>query len=313
MVLLALARRATASTHAVWVYAAPAHVQAALHATGVRLPVSWHRSNTGDAAPGLRFVALEGPESTPTAAVYTEDWGRVARAALELTAADALAGRLDAVVTAPVCKRITAELGDSFPGQTELYATRWGAQSFAMMLAGPTLRVVPITTHVPLRDVPKLVTVERVLSVLEVTHAALVKDFGVSQPRIAVCGLNPHAGEGGLLGDEEQRVVAPAISAAQRANIDAQGPFPADTVFWQASKGAFDAVLCCYHDQGLGPLKLLHFDEAVNVTLGLRFPRTSPDHGTAYALAGTGRGSSTSTEAAIALATTMVEARRGGA
>ena len=184
-----------------------------------------------------------------------------------------------------------------------------------MMLAGPRLRVTVATTHVPLRDVAGLLTADGIASTIWLTVDALARRFGIAAPRVAVAGLNPHAGEGGRCGDEEERLVRPAIEAARArvaaagATADITGPHVPDVVFREAASGRFDAVVALYHDQGLIPLKLLHFDEGVNVTLGLPIVRTSPDHGTAYDIAGTGRANTTSMQAAISLAKELAEAR----
>jgi 4-hydroxythreonine-4-phosphate dehydrogenase len=227
---------------------------------------------------------------------------------------DLLAGRGDAIVTAPISKASIARAGAPWPGHTEMLAglvpgTR-GAP--VMMLVGERLKVVPLTVHVPLRAVSERLSVELVLHALEVMHAAMSKYFGLHKARIAVAGLNPHAGEGGLFGDEEARIIAPAIERARSLGILALGPFPGDTVFRRAVEGEFDAVLGMYHDQALIPIKVLDFDRAVNVTLGLPILRTSVDHGTAYDLAGKGVASAGSMIAALELAASMVRASQRG-
>ncbi len=228
---------------------------------------------------------------------------RAALDALECAAARLGAGSLDAVVTAPVSKEWLHRVGFGFPGQTEFFAARLGADSHAMCLSGKHLTVALVTVHEPLARVAGLLREEEIVRI-----GRLLSEFcvarGLRSPRIAVCGLNPHAGENGAFGDEEQRVIAPAIAALQvGCRPDTfTGPYAADTVFRAAAAGEFDAVLCMYHDQGLIPLKLLDFDSGVNVTLGLPRPRTSPDHGTAYAIAGKGVASHASMLAAIRLA-----------
>jgi 4-hydroxythreonine-4-phosphate dehydrogenase len=196
-----------------------------------------------------------------------------------------MAGRLDAVVTAPICKEGFHEAGILFPGHTELLAQVTGARRFAMMLFGGPLRVVLATRHVPLSAVPRRLTRRTVLEAVCLTAEALPW-LGCRRARVAVCGLNPHAGEGGLLGREEIRTIGPAIASARRLGLRVHGPLPADTVFHAAAHGAYDAVVAMYHDQGLAPLKLIAFESGVNVTLGLPIVRTSPDHGTAFDLAG---------------------------
>lgn len=226
--------------------------------------------------------------------------GRIAGHAIERAAALALAGDVDAIVTGPVHKHALHQAGFPWPGHTEWLAELAGGVDVAMMLASAQLRVVLVTTHVALRDVPALVTQERVVRVGRVTQKALREWFGVAEPRLAVCALNPHAGEGGLFGDEDERVLRPAATA-----LGAAGPLPADTVFVRAMRGEFDAVLAPYHDVGMTAIKVASFGHAVNVTLGLPFPRTSPDHGTAFDIAGTGRADASSMRAAIELAVTL--------
>jgi len=220
----------------------------------------------------------------------------------------ALAGEVSALVTAPISKEWIARAGFAFPGHTEYLAARAGVSEFAMMLAGPQLRVTVATTHIPLKDVPRLLTIEGIASTIWLTAEGLARRFGISAPRVAVAGLNPHASEAGRFGDEEARLVKPAVEKARariaaaglRATVD--GPLVPDSVFRQAAGGAYDAVVALYHDQGLIPLKLLHFDDGVNLTLGLPFVRTSPDHGTAYDIAGRGRARAQSFLAAFDLA-----------
>jgi 4-hydroxythreonine-4-phosphate dehydrogenase len=227
--------------------------------------------------------------------------------ALEEAARRAISGELAAVVTGPVSKKHLHEVGFIFPGQTEFFAARAGVENFAMLLTGGPLTVALITAHVPLREVAPLLTASEIIRV-----GSLLADFlrrrGIATPRIAVAGLNPHAGEEGDLGDEEVRLIAPAIPQLTLANpgVSFTGPFSPDTVFWRASHREFDAVLCMYHDQGLIPLKLLGFHDGVNVTLGLPFVRTSPDHGTAYEIAGTGKARPDSFLSAIRLAADLI-------
>lgn len=224
------------------------------------------------------------------------------RDAIERSAADLAAGVLDGVVTAPVSKAV---FGGDFPGHTELYAARCGVADFAMMLAGPRLRVVPVTTHVALRDVAALLTAAELVRIGHLVSASLARGFHIPRPRLAFAGLNPHAGDGGLFGDEEARLIAPAVAALSDAGVIASGPHSPDTLFHHAAGGAYDAVICGYHDQALIPFKLLHFSDGVNVTLGLPRPRTSPDHGPAYDLVGTGRADPTSMIRAVSLAVTL--------
>jgi len=227
--------------------------------------------------------------------------GRAALDAIERAVADALAGRLDAIATAPVNKEALALAGSAWRGHTELLAHLTGARDVAMMFHSPRLCVVLATVHVPLSAVPRLLTRERVETVLDLAAAHLPR-FGAARPRLALAGLNPHAGEGGLLGTEDRDVLAPAAEAARGRGIDVAGPLPADTVFRQAVDGRFDAVVACYHDQGLIPVKLAAFGEAVNVTLGLPIIRTSVDHGTAFDIAGRGVADAASLVQAVVLA-----------
>jgi 4-hydroxythreonine-4-phosphate dehydrogenase len=222
-----------------------------------------------------------------------------------------LDGSVAAMATAPISKEALNRSGHHYPGHTELLAELTSTPEFVMMLAGERLRVALVTIHEALSDVPGLVTTEKVLSTIRITHRDVARYFRPN-PRLAVLALNPHCGEGGLFGDEESRVITPAIEAARAEGIDAAGPFSADTLFHFAAGGAYDAVVAMYHDQGLIPLKLLHFDDGVNVTLGLPIIRTSVDHGTAYNLAGTGRASAASMTAAIRMAAAMARTKAQG-
>ncbi len=230
--------------------------------------------------------------------------GRIAGHSIKAAAQLALEGEVDAIVTGPVEKRALHLAGFSYPGQTEWLAELAGGVDVAMMLAAPNLRVVLVTTHVALRDVPILVTGESVLRAGRITREALESWWGIAEPRIALCALNPHAGEGGLFGDEEERVLEPAAR-----ELKAAGPLPADTVFVRALRGEFDAVLAPYHDVGMTAIKVAAFGNAVNVTLGLPFPRTSPDHGTAFDIAGQGRADAGSMRQALELASQLARRR----
>lgn len=224
------------------------------------------------------------------------------------------AGETAAVVTNPIRKQSLKAMGLPHPGHTEYLAdlAGGGARS-VMMLASPRLKVVPVTVHVPLAAVPRLLTTDAIVTVAEATDRALRHDFGIPAPRLAVLGLNPHAGESGLLGTEEAEIVAPAIERLRAAGIDAFGPLPPDAAFHAGARARYDAAICMYHDQALLPLKTLDFDEGVNVTLNLPFVRTSPDHGTAIDIAGTGRANPQSLIAALDLAARMAETRRASA
>lgn len=236
-----------------------------------------------------------------------ETTARAALAALEESVRLLRSGEIDAVVTAPVSKDHLAGYGFDFPGQTEFYAARFHCHDFQMCLTGPHLTVGLVTIHEPLRAVPDLLSTAEI-----VKHGRLLAEFcqrrGRTQPRIAVAGLNPHAGENGRMGTEEITIIRPAVDALNLAGGTAtfHGPLPPDTLFFHAARGQYDAVLCMYHDQGLIPLKLLDFDEAVNLTLGLPIIRTSPDHGTAFDIAGKGVANPASMIAAIRLAGELV-------
>jgi len=233
--------------------------------------------------------------------------GRIAGEAVAEAVRLALAGEADAVVTGPVHKHALYLAGFRYPGLTELLAHLAGDRDVAMMLTTPGLRVVLVTTHLPLRDVPRAVTTERVVRTGRITEAALREWWGIARPRLAVCALNPHAGESGLFGDEDDRVLRPAAEA-----LAAAGPLPADTVFVRALRGEFDAVLTPYHDVGMTAVKVAGFGKGVNVTLGLPFPRTAPDHGTALDIAGKDIADPGSMRAALELAVELAgRARRG--
>ena len=236
--------------------------------------------------------------------VLSAEAGRAAYAAIRAAVDDAMSGAVDAIATAPISKEAFALAGLPWHGHTELLAHLTGAPSVAMMFHADALRVVLATIHEPLASVPRLLTREVVEGVIRLTARELPR-FGFAAPRLAVCGLNPHAGEGGVLGDEEQRIIGPAIAACAADGIDVQGPFPADTLFVRASRGAFDAVVACYHDQGLIPVKLLAFGTSVNITLGLPIIRTSVDHGTAFDIAGMNAADPGSMIAAVRLAATL--------
>jgi 4-hydroxythreonine-4-phosphate dehydrogenase len=209
--------------------------------------------------------------------------------------------RLDAVVTAPISKESWTLAGFRWPGHTELFAARTKAKRQAMAFVSPRLKVALATTHVPLMEIRNLLTIGRVHEPITLGHE-LCLQLGIAEPRIAVCGLNPHAGENGLFGDEEIRVIKPAIDIARGTGIDVHGPFSGDTIFIDAAAGNWDLVVAMYHDQGLIPVKLLGWDKAVNVTLGLPIVRTSPDHGTAFGIAGKNQASEGSMKAAVELA-----------
>jgi 4-hydroxythreonine-4-phosphate dehydrogenase len=213
------------------------------------------------------------------------------------------------MVTCPISKALMQKAGHPYEGHTQLIAHVTGTRDYVMMLAGERLRVALVTIHCPLSEVPAGITPEKVHRTIAVTAAALRTDFGFKSPRLAVAALNPHAGEGGMFGSEEADRIVPGIRKAEEEGIDVAGPLPADTLFHAAASGRYDAVVAMYHDQGLIPLKLLHFYDAVNVTLGLPIVRTSVDHGTAYDIAGKGKANPSSLLAAVRMACAMVRNR----
>ena len=229
-----------------------------------------------------------------------------ALALASLTEATRLAttGAASGLVTGPIAKALLAEVGFDHPGQTEFVAAacHTAAADAVMMLAGPNLRTVPLTVHTALSAVPGLLTIDLIIRRAAITAAALTGDFGLASPRLAIAALNPHAGEAGRMGDEEARIITPAIAALQARGITATGPHPADALFAPRARAGYDVALCMYHDQALIPLKALDFDSGVNITLGLPIIRTSPDHGTAFAIAGTGQADPGATIAAIRMA-----------
>ncbi len=259
------------------------------------------------ALPVLPLVLPGGPPvpGRPEAAHAASVIGSIERAV-----ALALAGAAGGVVTNPVNKAALYAAGFAHPGHTEFLAALTGVPGReVMMLASPMLRVVPVTVHVALRDAVAGLTTGAIVAAGRTTAGALVRDFGIMAPRLAVAGLNPHAGEGGALGGEDAAIVAPAIAALRAAGIDASGPWPPDTMFTPAARARYDAALCMYHDQALIPLKTLDVDGGVNVTLGLPIVRTSPDHGTAYDIAGQGIASPASLIAALRLAAALAARR----
>jgi 4-hydroxythreonine-4-phosphate dehydrogenase len=241
-------------------------------------------------AAALPLIRVDGGEGA-VPGEPTLEGARSALDALEIAVGLARSGAASALVTGPVSKAQLYAIGFTHPGQTEFVAERCGiaADMVAMMLAGPTLRTVPVTTHIALKDVPEQVTAERIVSRGRTTIRGLRRQFGIARPRIAVAGLNPHAGEDGALGREEIDAVIPAIERLREEDADIVGPLAADTMFHARMRSTYDAALCLYHDQALVPLKTLHFDEGVNITLGLPIVRTSPDHGTAFSIAGRDR------------------------
>jgi len=237
---------------------------------------------------------------------------KLALESLKLATRHAVSGTASALVTGPIAKSHLAHVGFIQPGQTEFVADACQVthKDAVMMLAGPSVRTVPLTVHVALADVPGLITRDLIERRARIVSDALQRDFGIERPRLAICGLNPHAGEDGRFGDEEARIIIPAIDALRKDGLHVTGPHPADALFAPHERSRYDAALCMYHDQALIPVKALDFDQGVNITLGLPIVRTSPDHGTAFAIAGTGKANAGATVAAIRMAGECAARRR---
>ena len=251
--------------------------------------------------------ALKASESRPAKA--SKAAGHAAYRYIYVAAKLALSQVADAIATAPISKHSLIDAGHNYPGHTELLAELGGTPECRMMLIGAKLRVVPVTGHVALSKVPRALTVAGIHATLELTRRSLKECFGIARPRIAVAALNPHAGEKGIFGDEEIKIIGPAVQLAKQQGLDVHGPLPADSLFYHAARGDYDAVVCMYHDQGLIPLKLHHFYGGVAFTLGPPFIRTSVDHGTAYDIAGKNKADYTSMREAILLAARLARLR----
>jgi len=252
------------------------------------------------------------PTSAPLAAIAGQPDQTNAAAvtqAIEIAVSACLAGEAAALVTAPIHKAVLNAAGFAFPGHTEFLAHLTGARRAVMMLASDKLRVVPLTIHMPIAKVPGAISKQAVFETGEIILTALRRDFGLLNPRLAVAGLNPHAGENGVLGDEDEKVIAPAIAALKARGFHVRGPLSADTLFHDEARKTYDAALCMYHDQALIPIKSLSFWDGVNVTLGLPIVRTSPDHGTALDIAGQGKADARSMIAAVQMAADIADAR----
>lgn len=287
------------------IYGDAACLNAGAASTGTRLTFA-EVPSIDVAAAGHNGIAVINAAGLDTAQLKwktpTVEAGMAMVAYLNAAIDDAMAGRVSAIATGPINKRALKMAGVPFSGHTEILARRTGTPDYAMMLAGDRLKVVLATIHIPIGRVPQALTAEGIAKIVTLTNHALRTRFGMTTPRIAVAGLNPHAGESGLFGDEEATLIAPAVGLAASQGITVTGPHPPDTVFFMASQGAYDAVVAMYHDQGLGPFKMIHFNDGVNTTLGLPIVRTSVDHGTAYDIAGTGKASAESMVAAIIMA-----------
>jgi len=291
LIALAWAARAGAGLKPFFVVGGALAIEAAAAARGVTCPMR----QISDPAEAVEVVDAALPVLGGLDAAYTPgapDLGgaMLALGSLERATTLALHGAASAVVTAPIAKGELAKIGFDYPGQTEFLADQSGlsADDAVMMLAGPSLRTIPLTVHCALADVPGLITHDLICHKARIAAAALARDFGIEHPRIAISALNPHAGEGGKFGQEEAQIIAPAIETLRAEGIHATGPHPADALFAPHHRAQFDMALCMYHDQALIPLKALEFDSGVNVTLGLPIIRTSPDHGTAFDIAGKG-------------------------
>ena len=262
-------------------------------------------------AAGAGLPVMAGLDAPWAPGQPSPEGARLALASLQWATRFALSGVAAGVVTAPVAKSALAAIGWDYPGQTEFLADACGRpyRDAVMMLAGPSLRTVPLTVHVALAEVPGLLSADLITHKARIVAAGLRRDFGIVAPRLAIAALNPHAGEGGQFGDEEARIIAPAISALQAEGIAAFGPVPGDALFTPRARATYDAALAMYHDQALIPIKALEVDEGVNVTLGLPIIRTSPDHGTAFDIAGQGLADPGAMAAAIVMASEMAAAR----
>lgn len=256
--------------------------------------------NANDAVPGqLNIINLWQDNVNITLGNISEEGGKYAALSLEAATQDALKGSIHALVTPPIHKKAMQMVNFGFPGHTEFLAAKAGVKDVLMILTADTLRVALVTGHIPLASVSKAINKENILRKLELLHASLRRDFGFDQPKIAVLGLNPHAGDEGSMGQEEQKEIIPAIQQAKKNGMTVMGPYSADGFFGSAQLGKFDAILAMYHDQGLAPFKALSFEVGVNFTAGLPFVRTSPDHGTAFDIAGQGIASEVSFRQAL--------------
>lgn len=290
------------------------HEQIAYAADAAELLPYWRRAPheaAHDANGNVIIADFDEFSISPRGAkVASAEAGRASMRFLEEAMKDAWTGRIDALVTGPINKTAWQLAGFPFPGHTELLAHRFRTRRVTMMFAGGPLRVALASTHVPLFELRNEFTIGLVFQPIDLLHEALRDWFGIPNPKIGVAGLNPHAGEDGLFGDEESRVIGPAIEMANNAGIGASGPYPADTLFWRAVHGEFDGVVAMYHDQALIPVKLLAFDRAVNLTLGLPIIRTSVDHGTAFDIVGKNRADPGSMKSAIKLAIELARRRK---
>ncbi|MFO6448475.1 4-hydroxythreonine-4-phosphate dehydrogenase PdxA [Erythrobacter sp. NE805] len=304
--------RAAGEAPPAFVVGGPALLRACAEALGIDCPIV-PIADPAEAlfACGAGLPVMAGLDGALTPGRPSPEGARLALASLQWGMKFALSGVAAGVVTAPVSKAELAAVGWDYPGQTEFLAEACARpyRDAVMMLAGPSLRTVPLTVHVALAEVPGLISQGLILHKARIVAEGLRRDFGIPAPRLAVAALNPHAGEGGKFGEEDAAVIAPAVEALRAEGIDAVGPVPGDALFTPRARATYDAALCMYHDQALIPLKALEFDEGVNVTLGLPLIRTSPDHGTAFDIAGQGKADPGAMAAAIRMAAAMAAAR----
>ena len=282
-------------------------------ALGLNIPLAEVRpEEAGGAFAQALPVVSTGHTATARPGHPDDSSAGAAMASIRQAVADVMAGRASAVVTNPIAKNVLYRAGFRHPGHTEylaeLAATDDGTPQPVMMLWSPALAVVPVTIHVSLREALTQLSSELIVTTARIVVAGLISHFAIARPRLALSGLNPHAGEDGSLGAEEQTIVAPAVEILRKEGFDIRGPLPADTMFHEAARQTYDCAICMYHDQALIPIKTLAFEDAVNVTLGLPFIRTSPDHGTAFDIAGTGKANPASLIAALRLAARMADA-----
>jgi 4-hydroxythreonine-4-phosphate dehydrogenase len=266
-----------------------------------------YEKSGGKAYRGIEFADVTAlPQEKWSLGKMTRESGAASLAYLYKSAALLKSEIISGIVTAPVSKEAICSIQDNFTGHTEFYAKAFGVEHVEMMFVAGGLRMVILTRHIPLKEVPKNITFETVLRTVKLMHVALQRFYRLKKPVIALCGLNPHAGEGGKMGKEEVEQMMPAIESARKEGIDVRGPLPADTVFTKGVENRFDLIIAMYHDQGLGPIKALYFNRLVNVTVGLPIIRTSPAHGTAYNIAGQNKADPSSMTEAIRVAVELV-------
>ena len=315
LIAAAWAHRDAAELAPFFVAGGPELLAEAAARRGIAMPVTqiFHPAEVMDCF-AWSLPVLAGADGTYAPGAPSREGAELALASLGEAVGLAVAGEAAGIVTAPIAKARLAEVGFAHPGQTEYVAAACGvvAQDAVMMLAGPNLRTVPLTVHVALADVPGLLSAELIVRRARIVAAALETDFGIAVPRIAIAALNPHAGEEGRMGGEEIAIIAPAIAALRAEGLTVTGPHPADALFAPHAREGYDAALCMYHDQALIPVKALDFDSGVNVTLGLPVVRTSPDHGTAFAIAGSGKADPGAMIAAIRMAGECAQRRMDG-